>query len=86
MSAFICYKQPKKMEERLVVANDFVERTKIKTQFVVDKMSNEANTAYTAWPERLYLMEKGKIIYKGGRGPFGYIISQVDAFLEKHFI
>jgi len=36
-------------------------------------MSNAANDAYAAWPERIYIIdESGHIAYRGGIGPFNY--------------
>lgn len=36
-------------------------------------MQDTANTAYGAWPDRLYLVGRdGRIAYKGGRGPSGF--------------
>ncbi len=40
---------------------------------LIDDIDNTAETAYTAWPDRLYVVDKsGRIAYKGGRGPFGF--------------
>ena len=40
---------------------------------VIDDMKNTAGTAYSAHPDRLYLVGKaGKIAYAGARGPRGF--------------
>jgi len=49
---------------------------------VVDRMDNAANTAYAALPERLYVVQDGKIIYAGEPGPFGYNLEELDTFLS----
>jgi hypothetical protein len=36
-------------------------------------MDNPADKAYAAWPERIYVIGVGgRIVYKGGMGPFGF--------------
>jgi len=49
---------------------------------VVDRMDNAANIAYAALPERLYVVQDGKIIYAGEPGPFGYNLEELDSFLS----
>ena len=45
-------------------------------------MNNAANVAYSAWPERLYMIdEHGHIAYAGGIGPFKYDPHEVRAWL-----
>ncbi len=52
---------------------------------LVDTLSNEANTKYAAWPERLYVIVDDVIVYKGGPGPFGYVLSDVQKWLADRF-
>jgi len=69
----VCYAQPKTLEQRVMIANDFVKRFKFTLPFGIDDMSNAANDAYAAWPERIYIIdESGRIAYRGGIGPFNY--------------
>jgi hypothetical protein len=69
----VCYAQPKTLEQRMAIANDFTKRFKYPLPFGVDDMSNAAELAYAAWPERLYIIdETGHIAYRGGMGPFNY--------------
>ena len=50
---------------------------------VVDDMKDTVNQRYRAWPERIYVIERGgKIAYKGGIGPFGFKPAQAEAALE----
>jgi len=53
-------------------------------RILVDPMDDRANIAYAALPERLYVVQDGRIIYQGGLGPFDYNISDVEAFLAKN--
>jgi peroxiredoxin len=54
--------------------------------FGIDEMSNAANDAYAAWPERLYILdENGRVAYKGGNGPFKYDPKEVRAWLATRY-
>jgi hypothetical protein len=82
----VCYAQPKTMEQRVAIANDFTQRYKYSVPFGIDEMTNAANDAYAAWPERLYIIdEQGHITYKGGNGPFKYDPKEVRAWLANRF-
>ncbi len=40
---------------------------------VVDDLANTVERAYTAWPDRLYVIDRaGRIAYKSQPGPFGF--------------
>ena len=51
---------------------------------LVDGMRNEAEKAYAAHPERLYVIDRatGEVAFKGEMGPFGYLPSALRQFLE----
>jgi Iodothyronine deiodinase len=82
----VCYAQPKTLEQRVAIAKDFVERQKYPLPFGIDDMNNAGDLAYSAWPERLYVIdEHGHIAYAGGIGPFKYDPEEVRAWLTKRF-
>ncbi len=82
----VCYAQPKNLEQRVAIANDFVTRFKFPLPFGIDDMSNAADHVYAAWPERLYILdESGHIAYRGGMGPFHYNPSEVREWLAARF-
>jgi hypothetical protein len=82
----VCYKQPRNIADRVLIANDFTKRYKYVVPFGIDEMTNAANDAYAAWPERLYIIdESGQIAYKGGNGPFKYDPKEVRAWLAKRY-
>jgi type I thyroxine 5'-deiodinase len=82
----VCYLQPRTLADRVAIANDFVKRFHYDVPIAVDDMANSAESAYAAWPERLYVVdENGKVAFKGGVGPFGYHPEEVEAWLEKRF-
>ncbi len=82
----VCYTQPKTLQQRIVIANDFTTRFKFPLPLGVDDMTNAADSAYAAWPERLYVLdESGRISYKGGNGPFKYDPKEVRAWLAQRY-
>jgi hypothetical protein len=39
----------------------------------LDRLDDQVNRDYAAWPDRLYLVGRdGRIVYAGGRGPRGF--------------
>ena len=50
---------------------------------LVDDMQDTANTAYEAWPDRLFLVGRdGRIAYKGGPGPWGFLPDELEEAIE----
>ena len=75
----ILIKQPTTFEERLAVAKEMCTKLDISIPGVIDGMDNKVNEAYSAWPDRLYLVGKdGKIAYKGGPGPRGFKPNELE--------
>jgi hypothetical protein len=82
----VCYAQPKNLEQRVMIANDFIKRFGYPLPFGIDDMSNAADLAYSAWPERLYIIdESGHIAYRGGMGPFNYQPSEIRDWLTARY-
>src|SRR5438128_5154834 len=82
----VCYAQPKTLEQRVAIANDFVKRFKFSLPFGIDDMTNAANDAYAAWPERIYIIdESGRIAYRGGIGPFNYKPEEAREWLAARY-
>lgn len=74
--------QHKSLEDRLSAARILVQKDPL-CPVVVDEMSDCTAMKYGALPERLYVLLDGKVVYKGGMGPWGYKPLEVRAFLEK---
>ena len=51
----------------------------------VDAMDDAANLAYGALFERLYVIQDGKVVVQGGKGPSNYFVSDVSDWLAKEF-
>src|SRR5947207_1159383 len=64
----------KNQEEKDAHADVCIIKLDIHFPTLVDKMDNKVESAYAGWPDRLYLVGKdGRIIYKSGLGPAGFI-------------
>lgn len=81
----VCYLQPRTTEQRLAIANDFVERFHYGIPLLVDPIENEANRLYAGWPERLYVVDEGVVRYKGGQGPFKFDPEELAHWLAQRF-
>ncbi len=82
----VCYLQPKTLEQRVAIANDFAQRFHYPVPMLVDDMANSADAVYAGWPERLYVIDDdGTIAYKGPLGPDGFDPEAVEAWLEQRF-
>lgn len=82
----VCYAQPRNLQQRVAIANDFIRRFHYPLPFSVDEMNNVASNAYSAWPERVYILdERGRIAYAGGMGPFKFHPEEARAWLAKRF-
>ncbi len=80
----VCYAQPKDLAGRLAIARDFVRRFDYGLPFEVDRLDNCAMQAYSAWPERLYVVGTDRrIAYKGGLGPFLFNPAELAAWLRE---
>lgn len=71
--AGIKIEQPKTTEARTLVASRCCTSLGMTMPLLVDTIEDRVNRAYSGFPDRLYLIDaEGKVVYKGGRGPFGY--------------
>jgi len=81
----VCYRQPRTLDERVRIANDFVKRFHYPVPLAVDPMDDHCEKTYAGWPERFYIIDaKGTIVYKGEPGPFGFHPEEVEAWLAKN--
>lgn len=70
------------LADRLVAAQEMMLRLPSYRHFV-DDMADEACLRYRAHPERLCIIQHGKVSYAGEQGPFGFHPQHVRAWLEK---
>jgi len=49
---------------------------------VVDDMDDHVGHLYSGMPDRLYVLDgDGRVVYKGGRGPFGFKVGEMEQSL-----
>jgi type I thyroxine 5'-deiodinase len=76
--------QPKTMEERVAVARTCYSNLGLTFPAVIDGMDDKVEEAYAAWPDRLYIVDKkGRIAYKGEKGPKGFKPEEMAQRLKK---
>lgn len=50
--------------------------------FLIDNMNNDLCRTFEAFTDRLYILHKNKIVFKGGIGPMNYDVKAVDVALS----
>lgn len=79
----VVYDYPKDYDERVVVAGTCLTKLRIELPALVDTLDNQTEAAYTAWPDRLYLIDSsGRIAFKSDPGPFGFNTDLLSKALE----
>ena len=60
-------------EERCTTAQMLLDDKTLTIPCVIDGMDNKVNQAYSAWPDRIFLVRTdGKLAVAANRGPFGF--------------
>jgi len=76
--------EPANYQARGEAASSCVRNLGIKIPALVDNFENTTETAYTAWPDRLYVIGRdGKIAYKSAPGPWGFHPARVEQTLKR---
>jgi type I thyroxine 5'-deiodinase len=78
------FDQPKTFAQRRDLAKILVERLQFRLPLAIDSIDNPTDAAFAAWPERIYILDRGgRVVYKGGMGPFGFLPEEAEKALEK---
>ena len=81
----VLYEQPTSLEERTEIANTCALRLDLSIPTLIDDMTNSTDAKYYALPDRLYLVGRdGRIAYRGGPGPFGFVSAELEHALERY--
>jgi hypothetical protein len=71
--AGISFAQPTTVLERVGVAKKCCAALNMTMPLLVDGIDDRVGHAYSGMPDRLYVINRdGQVVYKGGRGPFGF--------------
>ncbi|MBX3443449.1 MAG: deiodinase family protein [Planctomyces sp.] len=74
--------QPQTQAERESVAQQCQARLRLPWDMVVDTIDDAAGQAYSGMPSRLYVIDRaGVVVYKSGRGPFGFKPAEMEQSL-----
>ncbi len=81
----VVFASPRSEGERASVAGTCVRKLGIEIPALLDEFGNSTESAYTAWPDRIYVIDRnGKIAYKSKPGPFGFKSEELAAALKKN--
>lgn len=80
----VLFASPRNQDERASLAGTCVRKLGIEMPALLDEFGNSTEGAYTAWPERLYLIDAaGKVAYKSRPGPYGFKPDELQGALVK---
>ena len=80
----VIHASPSNADERSALANLCVTRLGIDLPAIVDHFDDSTDAAYSAWPERLFLVDReGRIAYKSRPGPFGFRPAELEEALGR---
>jgi hypothetical protein len=85
--AGISFLQPRNLTERTRIAARCCTALKMTMPLLVDAINDRVGHAYSGMPDRLYVIGRdGKVVYKGGRGPFGFNAGEMEQALVMHLL
>jgi type I thyroxine 5'-deiodinase len=80
----VVFEEPKDFEARASLAETCSVNLGIEFPALVDTMDNRTERAYTAWPDRIYIVDRdGNVAYKSEPGPFGFHADHLAGALEQ---
>ena len=79
----VLFSSPKTIDERSGVADACVRKLGIEIPALLDHLNDTTEKAYTAWPDRLYVIDRqGRVAYKSKPGPFGFKPGDMEQALK----
>jgi hypothetical protein len=80
----VVFADPRTEDERSEVAGACVRKLNLEIPAVMDDLRNRTEAAYTAWPDRLYVIRAdGRVAFKSQAGPFGFDPKGVEETLRQ---
>jgi Iodothyronine deiodinase len=80
--AGVAVAQPRNRDERVAAATQCCGLLEMNMPMLVDEIDDRVGHAYSGMPDRLYIIDRdGKVVYKGGRGPFGFKAGEMEQSL-----
>src|SRR5262245_61900487 len=85
--AGILIAEPPSTKERCDVAARCCQALQMTMPHLVDEVDDAVGRAYSGMPDRLYVIGRdGRVVFKGGRGPFGFIPGEMEQALILHLL
>jgi alkylhydroperoxidase family enzyme len=85
--AGIAVAQPTTWTQRKDVAARCCSTLQMTMPLLVDTLDDRVGHAYSSMPDRLYVIGRdGRVVYKGGRGPFGFKVGEMEQALLLHLV
>jgi hypothetical protein len=74
--------QPTTDQQRCDVAGQCRQHLEMEMPFLVDSVADTVGATYSGMPNRLYLLDhEGRVVFKSGRGPFGFKPGELEQAL-----
>ena len=84
LRAHVVFASPADFKERSELADICVVKLGIKVPAVVDRFDDATETAYSGWPDRLYVIDAdGRVAYKSKPGPYGFKPAEMEGALKR---
>jgi hypothetical protein len=76
---------PRTLEERAEVATTCSAALELGAiPLLIDGMDDATERAYSAWPDRLFLVDaEGKVAFAGAQGPRGFVPEELEAAITR---
>ncbi len=75
---------PTTFAQRCAVEGTCATRLALRIPAVIDDLENSTEEAYTAWPDRLYVIDRsGHVAYKSKPGPYGFKPAEMEVVLKQ---
>ena len=80
----ISVKSPTTFAERCDVEGSCATKLALRIPAIIDNLDNSTEQAYTAWPDRLYVIDRdGRVAYKSKPGPYGFKPAEAEKALVR---
>jgi hypothetical protein len=80
--AGIIFAQPTSRLDRVDIAEKCCQSLAMSMPLLVDDLNDRVGQLYSGMPDRLYVIDRfGRVAYKGGRGPFGFKVGEMEQSL-----
>jgi type I thyroxine 5'-deiodinase len=80
----VLFASPRSDDERTSTALACVRKLDIHIPAVLDGIDNPTERAYTAWPDRMYVIDtEGRVAFKSAPGPYGFSTRELEESLGR---